>query len=242
VKKVGQKHNPILTSTSYSTYANYKKCPAIVRFTKGEGLKTKQHAAADRGNTVHLKGEYFLKGTVKSVPPEFRMFAKELDKLKSVKAIPEQEWAVDENWKPVAWKSPKAFLRGKLDAHLMNGDTLVFIDFKTGRIYPDHESQASLYSPMGLGYYPSLKNAVAEFWYLDQGPNTKLGDSPFEFTLRQIKRLREEWHEKLSAMLKDTVMAPTPSEDSCKWCKLRSDKKLQDGKSGPCDEWRKVLK
>jgi hypothetical protein len=207
-------------------------------YTKVLKLRGKQHHAAARGDEIHLKGEYFLKGAIPNVPKEFAMFKREMKTLKDRKAKAEAFWSVDRNWKPVKETDKRnRWLVAKIDAHLPDDDILHIIDYKSGRVYDSHKSQGSVYACLGPSFYPKITSVSAEFWYTDIG---KLGDSPFEFTIDQIKLERAKWTREATKMLRDEKFKPTPSRSACQWCKMRSDKKLENGAPGPCDKWKKA--
>jgi hypothetical protein len=154
-------------------------------------------------------------------------------------AVPEQDWALTKKWTPTTWKSRTVWLRGKCDVHLYDKDEkeLIIIDFKTGRMYPDHKGQGELYAAMGTGFYPDLEHVHVEFWYLDQG---SVGESPFNYNRPEVDRLKARWIARGHAMMEEKDFNPRPTKQSCKWCPFRSDKQLPNGEPGPCDLWKKT--
>jgi hypothetical protein len=183
-----------------------------------------------RGNELHKKQENYLLGKINGVPREFLPFSEELQGLKKAKPIVEQYWGVDPNWKPIKWNSWVVF---KMDAAVLpteRDNTLWVQDLKTGREYPKHKDQASLGACIGYAQYPNVTRVNVEFWYADQGI---IRD--YEFKPKQLVRATEKWikeGEKLLTPKKKYI--PSPSEDNCRWCPIRSDRQ------GNCEAWKKV--
>ena len=221
----------LITSWSNSKYGTWEKCPAAYKYARIDKIPQPPSPHADRGVFIHSKGEQFLKGNIRGVPPEFKKFSDELRAMKKYKAIPEQKWAFSKGWKPCDWENHSIiWLRGITDAHLYDEEEreLVIVDFKTGRHYPSHKGQGELYSVMGLAMYPDLLSCTIEFWYLDSGDFLT-----WTYDLAHVKRLKTKWTRRASLMLAEKKFAPTPSENSCKWCSFKA------SKGGPCKkEWK----
>lgn len=224
-----------LSHWSYSAWSLAKKCPAALKFKNIDRLKTPPVPAMERGTMIHMKAEQYLKGNITGgVPKELRSLKKHYVDLKKAKPIVEEFWGVSEDWKPVE----RGWCIMKMDAAVeptKKMPELIIIDHKTGREYDDHESQGSLYIAVGFVRYPKIELGVSEFWYVDQGHA-----STYEYTRKQMRELVEYWRgegQRLTSMKK---FLPTPSQNACRYCDFRSDKKLRDGSPGPCDAWKKV--
>lgn len=225
----------LIKNWSYSAFQTWSSCAAKYKYSRIDRLPEPPSPAMERGNSIHLKCESYLKGTLYGMPPEMEKFREEFQELKARGAVAEQDWAFDRSWEPVPWK--EGWLRGKADAHLVEGDTLYIVDFKTGGIYDAHKSQGELYSVMGYCMYPEVKNFHVEFWYLDKD---SLGNSPFTYSLKTVKKMGARWNERALQMMDETEFNPYPSKDGCRWCPFRSDKTLANGEPGPCDGWKEV--
>jgi hypothetical protein len=96
-----------------------------------------------------------------------------------------------------------------------DGDALVIIDHKTGRIYADkHEKQASLYTALGASFYPKVKKVIAEFWYLDQGEVLT-----WEWPASQLAGLQTMWGARGQRVMNADNFEARPGY-YCKWCPL----------------------
>lgn len=229
-RQAGQKR---MTRWSYSGWATYQQCQfkyygQFILGIKGDDIE--DNPAIIRGNLLHKKQEKYLLGEIRGVPREFLPFKDELEGLKSAKPIVEQFWGVDASWHPINWGSWVVF---KMDAAVLptkKEPTLWVQDLKTGREYPKHADQASLGACIGFALHPKVEEVQVEFWYADQGIIRAYDYSPKELK-RETKRWMAEGDRILTPQKK---YLPSPSEDNCKWCPVRSDR------HGPCEAWKKV--
>lgn len=217
-----------ITSWSYSKYSNWKSCPRKYKHAYIDKIPQPRSPAAERGTMIHAKGEHYLLGDIRGVPPEYKKFACELRAMKRAGVTPEEKWSLSNNWKPCEWEDySRIWLRALTDVHHYDEDDcdLSIIDFKTGRQYPSHKGQGELYATMGLSYYPELQNVSVEFWYLDSGEVLN-----FDYDLKKVKSLKTLWIKRSKLMLADRKFLATPSEDSCRWCPFKA------SKGGPCND------
>lgn len=192
----------------------------------------------ERGNEIHKLAEFYLKRRFDGVPPELKRLKPEYLGLRREKPIVEEFWGVDQQWK---LKKYDSWCVIKMDAALppqkMDG-WLWLQDLKTGRVYPDHWKQASLYGAVGLAKYPGDIDGVrAEFWYADQPVGKNI--LSLEWNLKEVKTLKHYWQEQGAVVMEpQKLYIPEPSENACKWCHLRSDKGGWNGVK--CDAWKAV--
>lgn len=215
---------------SYSAYSLWKSCAFKFYCEKRLGLKGPPIPAMQRGTAIHALQENLLKGKIYGIPHQLKAFGKELSLLKRQKPIVEEFWGVDQEW---SFQEKKSWCVMKMDAALpptkKNDYELYVQDLKTGKAYGSHESQGNLYACIGLAKYPEAKKARVEFWYVDQGYV-----QTFDYTAKQLKRHIPKWQERGHEMLDPKQKyLPSPSDDACKWCHLRSNR------GGPCQEWKK---
>lgn len=235
---------------SYSTlrYLERGKCLAPLGFSKVQRLRAVYSNASERGTTIHLKGEGYLKGDIPQPTKEYKGFKDEMKELKRLGAVAELEMALDVNWEPCDYdqynKTGKVMYRAKLDASVVveedDSHVMYIIDYKTGKVYDDHEKQANDYAACAYEHFPEVDKFVVEFWYLDQ--NT-LGDSPFEYSRSAAKKLSQTLMKrcvKFAGLSQTQLKKRTASEKNCARCVWRSDKQLEDGSDGPCDGWKKI--
>lgn len=192
--------------------------------------------AMERGTTIHSLAEHYLLGNITGgVPKQLQKLTYEFKGLKKAKPTCEKFWGVDDNWKP---KEYPAWCVAKLDSYVppsKKENVLIEVDHKTGRVYPEHVDQASLYSAIGFGYYPKVDLIEVEFFYIDQG-----FVQPYEFTRAKLKYNVKYWLDQGKFLMSRKKFPATPSRRACDWCGFRSDKKLANGQPGPCDEYKVV--
>jgi hypothetical protein len=104
----------------------------------------------------------------------------------------------------------------------INETTVEVIDHKTGKEYPDHADQRSLYALGALLMYPDAVRVIVKHWYLDTGSEGK--DT---FTRDQLPALQSLWLQRIGPMLKDKKFKPEPGQH-CRWCHFRK------ANNGPC--------
>src|SRR5690606_8452134 len=107
-----------------------------------------------------------------------------MEGLAATDPVAEGEIAVDMGWKPCDYKNPNAYYRGKKDLHYEHGTTLHLFDWKSGKVYDDHEFQGMSYACMS----PHYDLVKVTFVYLDQPLVTK----GWQYTPPQIATKRVE--------------------------------------------------
>lgn len=142
----------------------FKQCRRRWHNTYVLGNREPAGRAAERGTRLHELLENFFRGAPypasdKTLAP-WRRF---MEALTIHNPTPEADLAVDKDWKPVAFDDESAFFRGKADLTIVAGGALRILDWKSGRVYDEHEQQADAYVAMA----PQHTAASAEFVYLD---------------------------------------------------------------------------
>jgi hypothetical protein len=222
---------------SYSAWKLFTLCPAAYRWhyvVEGTKKVVESHAMA-RGTMIHSKAEHFIKGGIRGMPSELKKLAAQYQGLKKAKAICEEWWCVDREWKPVRVKKdpdkhPRSWLRGKTDAYALMGNELVVVDHKTGQIYPEHADQAGVYAVLGHAFFPKVESVTVEFFYTDKGHVI-----PHTFDLKKLRAARKLWTQRGLAVSGAKTFKATPSPKACGaygGCPYRSDK------GGPCRQWK----
>lgn len=220
---------------SYSAWSQFTKCAFAFywKYIMGAKEDISGSPAIQRGIMLHAKAEGYLKGEVTVLPKELWDFKMHYKQLKVLSPIVEEFWGVDKRWRPIKWKSWTVM---KMDAALApskkNGRLLWIQDLKSGREYPDHDKQSELYVAIGFAIHPNAKKIETEFWYADQGYSVVR-----EYTKDDVADLVNVWIKRGKKVLEPrdkSEYLPTPSEDNCRWCFIRSDR------GGPCDAWKKI--
>lgn len=191
---------------SYSGKSLYKKCPKKWHNAYVLGNREPSGPAAERGVMLHELLENFFKDLA-PYPTGNSCLSKWDPYMKDLKAqglIAEGEVAVREDWSPTSFDDPTAWARGKVD-----GELEAIYDWKSGKIYDDHEDQALMYTAMrdkrqAFFVYLDIPHHIQEWNYSDGQIQDARGKIDEEI---RIIRLDEEW-------------LPTPSQKECGWCKL----------------------
>lgn len=216
-----------VTAWSISRLNTYEQCPFKFKLTVVEGIKEPGSAAMDRGAEIHKHAELYLKNETKVVPDSCKLLALEFEEIKDLGAKSELEITFTKDWQPCGWFDKEAWLRLKLDALVLDGDTIRLIDFKTGKNKGGYEDQLEIYALAALVMYPDIKHVAAELWYLDSGE--VIGTSHGAYTHEMLDELKHKWAERVSPMFHDEIWAARPNK-FCNWCFFRK------SNNGPC-EW-----
>jgi RecB family exonuclease len=215
-----------LSSWSFSTHQQIERCPAKARYAKIDKLPDPSGPHADRGTAAHAAFEAYVKGEG-ALPAAFARWRPMLDHIVETAADirTEMEISLSRRWDLVRWKL--GTIRAKLDlVYIVDDVTLGCVDYKTGRVYPEHEAQLELYAVLLFHCYPWAETVLAADWYLDQG------DAVAEktFTRQQHETvLLKKWKERAKRDLarKDWPAVRNPL---CKHCNFNS------RRGGPCVE------
>lgn len=213
---------------SFSRLQDFEKCRYMAKLKYVDYIPEperplpagKTEHAFERGIRVHDSAELYVRGGVELIP-ELGRFENEFNELRDLydegKVSLEGEWAVDEQWNPVAWKSHDAWLRMKLDAFVDHGDgTGRVIDYKTGkRVFNEvkHTEQGQVYQLGAYMRFHNLQKLTVEFWYLD------LGETDVKtYTRDQGTAYFDKYNTRFLAVTSATEFPPNPNVHSCRWC------------------------
>jgi hypothetical protein len=233
-----------LTTWSFSTYTQYLKCPFSVCLQNVQRIRMPEERSETmmRGSDAHLAAKEYVSTKVQPMLPQsLQVFQPELDALRKAKAMVEQEWAFNRNWQLTTWLANDVWVRMKVDAIKTTQKLISIIDYKTGRVYPDHKQQRSLYAlggllliKLGRLQYIDKKGKInnvsqdasvaAAHYYLD---TTQRAEETF--TSARLPMLKSEWETRTKEMLEDTNFN-TITGTHCRWCKFRK------SNGGPCPE------
>lgn len=191
---------------SYSGKSLYKKCPKKWHDAYVLGNRSPSGAAAERGVMLHEMLEYYFKDAA-CYPTGNACLAKWEPYMSALKArglIAEGEVGVFEDWSPATFDDPLAWARGKID-----GELAALYDWKSGKIYDDHEDQSKMYVAM-------RDKREAHFVYLDIPHHVQI----WKYTDGQVQDFRGEIDEEIRIIRADEEWLPKPSQKECGWCKL----------------------
>jgi hypothetical protein len=206
---------------SLSSLSTYEKCPAQYKYRYIDGLTSAKGAAAARGVSTHAVVEGYLKGELTAVTSELSFYQGFLDELKKAGAKSEEKLALTKSWEPTAWDG--AWWRGILDCLVFpTPEEAILYDWKTGKIYPDHDDQKALYSLAVLSTFPAVRFVRAVHVYLDLGKNQQKG-----YSQSQVHMLREFWGNRVARLERDVNFITKPGF-YCRYCPFSR------AQNGPC--------
>lgn len=231
-----------IESWSFSRWQTYVECPKKAYFKFIQKMKEPSSPALERGTSLHLLAENFLRGGAArrcGLPEELKLITKPLRDLKKNGAIPEAEFCFDKKWNKVDWFSKEAWCRVKADATtlpVIGKKTIPIVkidDFKSGgkkdqltfEHHPEYADQLDLYSLAGLLSFPLAEKVESSLIFIDHGvvvPNPNI------YTQKDVPALKKDWEKKVKKMLTDEKFAPNPG-NACRWCTFSR------SKGGMCD-------
>jgi len=137
--------------------------------------------------------EDYFKDVRADLPTELLKYKAWFDQLKAFEHYSENKLAMLEGWQPAAWEDPSAWWKGVLDLKVLSRPKAWVFDWKTGKVYPDHEDQKELYSIATFVEHPDINEIEAWHIYLDlQGKDTKK-----IYRRDQLPMLIAKWNGKL---------------------------------------------
>lgn len=257
LKKIALKLSGLVKSWSFSRYSDYTQCPAKFKYKHIDKLKEPGNAAMQRGNDVHLYAEAYVSGKIPPLgwqdkeprpagttkflgmiakgflPDELKNFKEEFLAIREAGYGSEVSWNFNDKWEPLfqtGW-SPAIWLIIKCDTHKIRGTHATFIDYKTGKKYPDkHDKTLDLYALATMLRHPEVETVLAALWYLDipnDGEDHGANETTKEYSRADLPRLQEYWTREAIGMFTDTKFAPQVNS-LCRFCHFRKEN------GGPC--------
>jgi hypothetical protein len=240
----------VIKSWSLSALGTYDKCQLKARFKYVDRLPEVRGEAADRGVNFHKDIELFLTGERNSLPEKLSYYTQWFTELKRHEIYPEHTITLNARWEKVAPESQERWYKGVLDLLILirkggqgnlvgqtestgqevdagsePTETIIY-DWKTGKIYPDHEDQRELYSLAVFSAFPSVQSVRAIHVYVDY---RQLREQTY--SRGQMHDMRVRWTNKathfLSVLKTPEHMIPSPGY-LCRWCAFSR------AKGGPC--------
>lgn len=228
------------TSWSFSRYSDYKNCPLKFKLKHLDKISEPPNDAMARGAAIHTLAEKFIKGELRALPPELKLFA---DIFKKFKAqfkkkisgmVVEDNWSFTRTWTETQWNNwAECWVRIKLDcAHHESDEVLIITDWKTGKfrveMNEDYVEQLELYALAALLLHPHIEQVKPRLAYTDQGMMYPEPGQELVFTRADLPKLKKLWEKRTKAMMNDKLFAPRPN-DKCKWCWYGQSKKATGG-------------
>lgn len=212
--------NPV-TKISYSKYSLWQQCPLKFKYSYIDGFKEPPSPALERGSQLHKEIEDYIKLVGMPLPDCGKTLEAYLKPLQG-KAVSEEFWQCDEDFKPIDgyYKGP-GFI-GKLDIYIVINDTLIITDIKTGKVRSKQVDQLEFYAIMGFERFPEVSTVITDLAYLDCGTIIT-----HVFDRNDLDKLKQMWRARLKPF-KDEVQFKPNVTALCGWCGFSKTKK------GPC--------
>lgn len=223
--------NPIST-WSPSKESTFKACPSHAAFDVTNKVPQDDGPALVHGRKVHdeiaeaIRGQNRAVGRWQEAAPYAALIAKELQPalLSHANAAAELEIALRRDLSLTEWMAKDVWYRAKLDLVFKRGaDTLVVLDWKTGKPNEKDKAQLTQYAWVGA-LLARVARVETRLVYLAVGTVDTAS-----FTIDEVRRLGEGWRLRGEEITNPKLrIVATPSESACRFC--------PHGKSrgGPC--------
>lgn len=200
---------------SPSGLKKFKTCPFQWHDQYVLGNRPPEKGASNRGIDLHAVLEEFFKGE-RAYPTSDRVlrpWQPFMEGLAAKPNVPEGEVAVRSDWTQCGFYDDDAYYRGKYDLKLVGSpDVLDIFDWKSGKIYPDHEEQGLSYCAMEPGAYSKYRT---HFVYLDVPTHVETR----EYGAGRIQVERDGLSSSIDYIRMTDIHEPRPGPH-CNWCHL----------------------
>ena len=216
---------------SYSSLATFKQCPQKFKFAYIDRVEVTQELASpamERGTKIHNSVEDFLLGKSEFLHPDIhKNYGQFMTGLRQEpgKLLPEWKWGVTWDFKPCEYSAPNCMIHGYMDAVVLPEDekaNIPLYEWKTGKQYPEHASQANKYATALMIHHPERPGVDAMITYFDQTDYKKIY-YPEGMMNNYTHMMRREIDEVVFEK-----RFPTKPSFKCRWCKFSRDN------GGPC--------
>lgn len=213
-----------LFPASYSRLHTYETCALKAKFQYVDKLPRLKGPAASRGTKLHTSAEGFLLGEKSTIHKDLLPIKKILINVRANQPLIEYKIALDFSLlKVVEWKSADARFRLVIDsAFFPSGKVMDIQEWKSGRVYPEHEDQRRTYAHGSFAEWPQLEEVNVSTYYIDQGHSEEL-----QAKRPDVKVMAWQLQQRLETMENDKHFAPRPGR-YCNWCDYSKKK------GGPC--------
>lgn len=220
---------------TFTKLTTYEACPFKARLKFIDKVRVPEKSVFVRGNAVHEIMELYLtnqlvrkdmyaalaehnivlsKNIYKMLHTLKRQYVEDSDRVLCEKAV-----GLDRNWQELPdWFHPDTWARIKMDViHHNKRATLEIIDFKTGKMYPEHEDQAIIYGVAGWRMYQEIpyRTVRIKHVYLDHGHIEATN-----FRIIDLEYIEGKILKRIEKMEKEKNFDATPSKSKCQWCEF----------------------
>jgi hypothetical protein len=164
-----------MSAWSYSALTSFETCPKRHYHTRvAKDVIEPESQAITWGNAVHQAMEARVRdGT--PLPTGMTQWEPLITKLATApcdERFTERRIALDKTFQPVEWFAPDVWVRGVVDLGLRQGDTLIALDYKTGKTKEDFD-QLRLFAALLFALYPTAERVKAGYVWLQANKVTK---------------------------------------------------------------------
>lgn len=166
------------TPWSYSSLTAYETCPKRFYLTRiSKQVSEPQTDATRHGNEVHQALEKYVGGKA-ALPTKYDPYKPIADRLKAAKGekLLEYKFGLTKALKPTTFFGKDVWLRGVLDVCILQKESAVVLDYKTGKRKVDGD-QLRLFAGSALSLWPWLKSVKTGYIWLQ---NDKMDTEVFE--------------------------------------------------------------
>jgi hypothetical protein len=200
-----------------------EQCLQKYKFRYIDRIQEERGEAAERGVGKHAIIEGYIRGDLKELSPDLSFYQTFLDGIKKHDYVrPEHKVALKLDLAPCSWDDPEAWYTGVLDLKVVSGDIGYVYDWKTGKIYPDHDEQKELYALATFAEHQNLQEVQTFHVYLDLGKTRQR-----TYFRTQVSGLWDGWRQRVSILEEKDSFIPNPGFH-CRWCSYSK------SKGGPC--------
>jgi CRISPR/Cas system-associated exonuclease Cas4 (RecB family) len=217
-----------MIALSWSRISDYRQCPHkfdLKYIQKVPNFQMKEEEKSPhlvRGGNVHKQLENYvvkkLKGEIPNVTmPEVLGTIPLIDNIMSnYNVIPENQIAIDENFKITDWYSKTAYFRVIYDL-IGFGKSLLLVDYKTGKLSDysgsmDELGQLHFSALIGMSLWPEYDRCDTVYLYVDHKKPVKIS-----FDRSDLEPMKEKLIEEHRLINEEQEFKPTRNQ-FCKWC------------------------
>lgn len=211
---------------SYSSLQTFNKCALQFKFSYIDKMpRGEPHPNAARGTEIHNSIEAFMKEEGELHSEIISRWGHQLHVLRDeAECIPEPMWLLDEDFQPTE-NEDEAMLKGFFDLKVIWDDAVDIKEWKTGKLYDEHDTQRYLYGMVALIQHPEVESVEVEGVYLDLNKKVKN-----EYKREDMKFMKNDWAKRINHVenaIERNMFPPNP-QFLCRYC----DFSKQNG--GPC--------
>lgn len=203
-----------------------EQCHAKYKFRYKDHLKSKPGGAAARGIDNHKTVELFVKGEIDGLPPDLDFYQGFFTGLRATDKFPEHRVSLRRDLTVCEWDDPEVWVQAVLDLKVLCSPSIANVyDWKTGKIYDDHDDQKELYALCVFAEHPEVREVRAIHVYLDLGQNREK-----TFHRDQVPDMWARWRTRVSFLERldeGGIFVPNPGF-MCRYCPFSR------SQGGPC--------